>query len=704
MRLIITYFFVAMALTNLVIAQESIEHFETEFVSNPQDDKHLVLTSRHQSLIFDFEDNSYRLLNIETDKYSEIENIFINAISNRIAYQTDSSLIIYNYNTLNKIQELEFLNNNTSKQFSKNGDSLLVYEPIDETILIYEVTTGAPINSIKLEPTANGYSFISINPFNDEIVFRKNDSILFWSISEQKGKNTLPIYSNTDIINFTNNGKQFYYYDSETKVLSVARTENGELIFSKKLSSSNFFYLKDVNFDSDMNFIIIYDTYNSHSIYDIANDSLLKTSYSNVFYISPDMTNVIGSELTGYQCGWYAFDLVVREQLYIYNLAKKTKVKPIPNTFVESPYSVVISDNNQFAVISSRSNDDSTLNVLVTLEEDFIKYLELRETPVLFIDKAKYLAYMDGQTMKFYDFEANQVVKEFATELQDITNYYYTEKGGGRIILVNKDSIRIFHYPELSLNNSISKKNLGMGERIKFDGNENLLSYNNHKIVKYNIFNYVVLIDTVKKVQDKFDFRDFTPEGRYILYSNDNYKVGVYDLRLEEFTTKDLKSKLLNDNSNSFNAAFIGNIPLIWYEYRSNVIEPDLLMHTYDFDYDKDTYYYRVKFDFVVSNNFKSYVAYGCPNFYRVIQIRDPQSSVETTTAITGSVYPNPASDFIKIDMNVSSMNSSIEIFDAYGKQVKSVIYTGEEIDISSLTAGVYFVKTQSQSYKFIKM
>ncbi|MER3328970.1 MAG: T9SS type A sorting domain-containing protein, partial [Candidatus Kapaibacterium sp.] len=79
-------------------------------------------------------------------------------------------------------------------------------------------------------------------------------------------------------------------------------------------------------------------------------------------------------------------------------------------------------------------------------------------------------------------------------------------------------------------------------------------------------------------------------------------------------------------------------------------------------------------------------------------------SSVETTTTITGGVYPNPASDFIKIDMNASAINSIIEIFDAYGKQVMSAIYTGEYIDISKLTAGVYFVKTQSQSYKFIKL
>ena len=89
---------------------------------------------------------------------------------------------------------------------------------------------------------------------------------------------------------------------------------------------------------------------------------------------------------------------------------------------------------------------------------------------------------------------------------------------------------------------------------------------------------------------------------------------------------------------------------------------------------------------------------------YEIGAIRDPQSSVETTTNITGGVYPNPAYDFIKLDMNASAMNSSIEIFDAYGKQVMSAIYTGEYFDISKLTAGVYFVKVGDGTHKFVKM
>ena len=54
--------------------------------------------------------------------------------------------------------------------------------------------------------------------------------------------------------------------------------------------------------------------------------------------------------------------------------------------------------------------------------------------------------------------------------------------------------------------------------------------------------------------------------------------------------------------------------------------------------------------------------------------------------------------------MNASAMNSSIEIFDAYGKQVMSIIYIGENIDISGLTAGVYFVKMGDKPMKFIKL
>ena len=65
-------------------------------------------------------------------------------------------------------------------------------------------------------------------------------------------------------------------------------------------------------------------------------------------------------------------------------------------------------------------------------------------------------------------------------------------------------------------------------------------------------------------------------------------------------------------------------------------------------------------------------------------------------------VYPNPVADKFRMNTNVSSLS----IYDIYGKQVKSVNNPADEIDISSLSDGVYMIRlvdTNSQN-SFIKI
>lgn len=65
-------------------------------------------------------------------------------------------------------------------------------------------------------------------------------------------------------------------------------------------------------------------------------------------------------------------------------------------------------------------------------------------------------------------------------------------------------------------------------------------------------------------------------------------------------------------------------------------------------------------------------------------------------------VYPNPVADKFRLNTNVSSLF----IYDIYGKQVESVNNPADEIDISSLSDGVYMIRlvdTNSQN-SFIKI
>src|SRR5690554_4244257 len=72
------------------------------------------------------------------------------------------------------------------------------------------------------------------------------------------------------------------------------------------------------------------------------------------------------------------------------------------------------------------------------------------------------------------------------------------------------------------------------------------------------------------------------------------------------------------------------------------------------------------------------------------------------------SLYPNPANDYITIDLNGTSSNYQVAIFDVLGKNVYNTEIEGtKQIDVSALAAGAYFVKlnsnSQSTTIRFIK-
>jgi hypothetical protein len=75
-------------------------------------------------------------------------------------------------------------------------------------------------------------------------------------------------------------------------------------------------------------------------------------------------------------------------------------------------------------------------------------------------------------------------------------------------------------------------------------------------------------------------------------------------------------------------------------------------------------------------------------------------------------VYPNPAATFIKIyfDYDARWTGKKMEILDMSGRIVLSKIISSQEekIDVSRLTAGVYFIRAEKEDEKlhakFVKL
>jgi len=66
-------------------------------------------------------------------------------------------------------------------------------------------------------------------------------------------------------------------------------------------------------------------------------------------------------------------------------------------------------------------------------------------------------------------------------------------------------------------------------------------------------------------------------------------------------------------------------------------------------------------------------------------------------------IYPNPTSDMLYFDITGDISLEKIEIYDTIGKKVLSSQINNNSVDVSQLTAGVYFVKIYSGENQITK-
>lgn len=81
--------------------------------------------------------------------------------------------------------------------------------------------------------------------------------------------------------------------------------------------------------------------------------------------------------------------------------------------------------------------------------------------------------------------------------------------------------------------------------------------------------------------------------------------------------------------------------------------------------------------------------------------------ATEDFNEINFQVYPNPTTDYISIQRKDDSSDMEMEVFDVLGKKVfiKQTIENGNQIDISHLKAGIYFLRiTVGYSSKVVKI
>ena len=98
--------------------------------------------------------------------------------------------------------------------------------------------------------------------------------------------------------------------------------------------------------------------------------------------------------------------------------------------------------------------------------------------------------------------------------------------------------------------------------------------------------------------------------------------------------------------------------------------------------------------------------ANGCEDTESIIV--DSQAGIEDESSSLLTVYPNPTTGSVRIDLPKASINSTtIRVMDVLGKQVFNTIAstTTIDLDLSVLSSGVYFVNVgDNKSIKVVKL
>lgn len=87
------------------------------------------------------------------------------------------------------------------------------------------------------------------------------------------------------------------------------------------------------------------------------------------------------------------------------------------------------------------------------------------------------------------------------------------------------------------------------------------------------------------------------------------------------------------------------------------------------------------------------------------VTLKGAATAVETFENAKFALYPNPAGEVLHVNFENNTYPENIEIFDVCGRKMMtySVINNHNEINISNLNSGIYFIKADNSIQKFIK-
>lgn len=713
MKTFYTIFVALLLIASTALADGRNEYLRVSYSAYSTNDTNVVLVGTFNT------DNFYTATNLnmakgtsetyllEVDNSTELLDVQMNTKARLIYYFTYKKVYIYEFGAAMASRIITIDNSSSNFGISGDGTKIYSYDNKQDYVSIFDAVTGERTERFFVNSFTDNNKQGFFNSGKDEFLLQKDDSMFVWSIENKIQDRVITVIKSSENYKFIDNGNVLTY------------TVGGEVIWANssdgKVTNRKDFGYKNIDrieFSPNMEYLIAVGDPISFSLYDTQNDKLLIDSKQLLdngkyvpfyYYVNNDNSRAVAAQLVSDNC-YKDGEIPLADYIYfIYKTNNYDKVVSAPIGFIPRPEKTIVSKDNKVLIITGYNAFRNLTSALVDNQENFIKYINVDSIPRTFLEDNNRIALMEEGIFKVYNIETEVFEREFDTGKINFREVYFFAKGTGRIAITDDSEINIYDYSNFKLLYTFNYKQLGLvPTEISFDNNSSINLYSQMRIYNFNVYMGEMSDSPVTNIDTSDVILDISINGRYLLYLSSENQLIVYDNLSKSEVFNDIPN--LQDSDLYFsNSGFFGNHEIMWFKFVKNPMDTDPLVATFDF-VSKTTELIHGDFEPVISNDGGLYYSHKCPLTYKIGAIRDPKTSVEATTTLNGSVYPNPASDFIQLEFDMNIGISEIEIFDAYGKQVMSVIYNAENIDISKLTAGVYFVKTPSHSYKFIKL
>lgn len=712
MKTLSTLFIAMLFIASTALADGQNEYLRASYSVYSSNDTNVVLAGSLS------DDNSYTATNLnmvtgtaetyllDVDNSTELLDVQMNTAARLVYFFTYKKVYIYDFGATVSKRVITIDNNSKNFGISSDGTKIYSYDNKQDYVAIFDATSGERLDRFFVNSFANNNKLGFFNSDKDEFYLQNGTTLYVWSIANKVQDREITVIKSSENFKFVNEGNVLAYTTGGEVV--IANSADGVVAYRKEFGYSS---IDRFEFSPNMNYLIV-NNFNAFSVFDMMNNKIVKDNKApdnngknipTYLYVNNDNSRTVAREDINLYCERNFEDAITDYMYFIYETATNNKVVSAPTGFIPRPEKAIVSKDNKVLVVSGSNLYNDVTNGLVDNKENFIKYVNVAGIPQAFLEDNNRIAFMEKGIFKVYNMETEVFEREYDTGMESFNDVYFFANGGGRLVITDDSEIVVYDYSTFEVLYTFNYNDLGLEPTdISFDNNSTISVYSLKRLHKFNAYTGEKSDSPITNMDPTNKLVDVSISGRYLLFRTVDNEFIVYDNKLKTEVYKD-KPSVVKNGMLYLSAGFFGNHEIMWIRYETDPIDRLLYVSKFDFVTKKTEKMFGDK-EPIISSDGSLYYSHYCPVKYEIGTIRDPQTSVETMTTLTGGVYPNPASDFIKLDINASSLNSSVEIYDAYGKQVMSVIYTGEVIDISKLTAGVYFVKTSAGTHKFVKM